>query len=380
MSTAGAADRALAAGDRQAALRLLEEEVRSAPGYEIWMKLAALRRATGSVEAALQAIHAALALSPLDFTALLAKATILEQLGGGHAGEAYAQALAQRPASVPAHLATAVAHAEAKAKAFVDAGRERLRRAVAPTLDAATADEQRRIERFCTNALRETRVHHSAPTHFHFPGLSEREFHDRSAFPWLAALEAATGEICAEFEALHASRDSERVPYLRYAGHEPIGELRALNRSRDWTAIHLLEDGTPVEANAAPCPRTMALLGQVGQPHVAGMSPSAMFSLLAPHTRIPPHTGVTNTRLVCHLPLIVPPECWFRVGAETRLWRAGEAIVFDDSIEHEAMNPSDQLRVVLIFDVWHPGLGPRERHAVAAAMGADSAAAGSSPA
>jgi aspartyl/asparaginyl beta-hydroxylase (cupin superfamily) len=86
-----------------------------------------------------------------------------------------------------------------------------------------------------------------------------------------------------------------------------------------------------------------------------------MFSLLAPHTRIPPHTGVANTRLVCHLPLIVPPNCGFRCGATTREWRVGEAFVFDDTIEHEAWNDSDELRVVLIIDLWQPSLTPDER-------------------
>ena len=84
------------------------------------------------------------------------------------------------------------------------------------------------------------------------------------------------------------------------------------------------------------------------------------------NTKIPPHVGVSNARLVCHLPLIVPAGCWFRVGGETREWKVGEAFVFDDTIEHEAMNPTDELRVVFIFDAWHPDLGEVEREAVAA--------------
>ena len=74
----------------------------------------------------------------------------------------------------------------------------------------------------------------------------------------------------------------------------------------------------------------------------------------------------TNTRLVVHLPLIVPPNCSFRVGNETRPWEYGKAFVFDDSIEHEARNDSDDLRAVLIFDVWNPNLPPVERELVAA--------------
>jgi aspartyl/asparaginyl beta-hydroxylase (cupin superfamily) len=101
-----------------------------------------------------------------------------------------------------------------------------------------------------------------------------------------------------------------------------------------------------------------------------------MFSLLAPRTEIPPHVGVNNARLVCHLPLIVPEGCWFRVGAETRYWKPGEAFVFDDTIEHAAVNPSDELRVVLIFDVWHPDLSEVEREAVAALVATERGAGG----
>src|SRR5205823_14382381 len=122
-------------------------------------------------------------------------------------------------------------------------------------------------------------------------------------------------------------------------------------------------------ANAQHCPLTMAALSKVPQPEVPGASPNAMFSLLAPRTRIPPHTGVANTRLVCHLPLIVPPKCGFRVGGTVREWKVGEAFVSDDTIEHEAWNESDELRVVLIFDLWAPMLSMCERKAVAAVIG-----------
>jgi aspartyl/asparaginyl beta-hydroxylase (cupin superfamily) len=94
-------------------------------------------------------------------------------------------------------------------------------------------------------------------------------------------------------------------------------------------------------------------------------SPTAMFSCLEARTTIPPHCGETNTRLIVHLPLIVPAGCWFRVGNETREWHYGKAFVFDDTIEHEARNDSDELRVVLIFDVWNPFLSPAERELVA---------------
>jgi aspartate beta-hydroxylase len=91
-----------------------------------------------------------------------------------------------------------------------------------------------------------------------------------------------------------------------------------------------------------------------------------MFSLLKPKTRIPPHTGVSNVRLVTHVPLIIPEGCGFRVGNTTRQWEPGKAWVFDDTIEHEAWNDSDKLRVVLIFDIWHPQLNTVEREMITA--------------
>jgi aspartyl/asparaginyl beta-hydroxylase (cupin superfamily) len=89
-----------------------------------------------------------------------------------------------------------------------------------------------------------------------------------------------------------------------------------------------------------------------------------MFSILEPRTRIPPHTGTSNVRLTVHLPLVVPPGCGFRVGAETREWREGEAWAFDDTIEHEAWNDSDQPRAILIIDAWNPLLTEAEREFV----------------
>ena len=114
----------------------------------------------------------------------------------------------------------------------------------------------------------------------------------------------------------------------------------------------------------------MRLLESIGQPNIPGRSPNAMFSLLAPNTRIPPHHGVANTRLVCHLPLVVPPNCWFRSGAETRRWNVGKAFVFDDTIEHEAANDSGALARRLHLRCLASSLGLAEREAVAAMMGA----------
>lgn len=366
------ADRAATGGDAAAARRLLEQATALDPARaEAWLKLAAMCRASGDLDGALAAVSGALRVDPLAFVPLLLKANLLDRKGESEAaGETYGHALAQLPDAVPPHLAAMVAEARRRHGVHVAAVAERLRAASADAEAALDAREERRFARFTTNVLRTTRPYHSEPTHFHYPGLGEREYHDREDFPWLDALEAATGAIREDFERVMAAERAELVPYIQYPDDVPLRQWAALNRNRAWTAIHLVQNGVTIDANARHCPATMALLDALDQPRIKRRGPNAMFSLLAPGAHIPPHNGVANTRLVCHLPLIVPPGCWFRVGAETRDWVEGKAWIFDDTIEHEAMNPSAALRVLLIIDTWHPGLSAAERGAVAAVLAA----------
>jgi aspartyl/asparaginyl beta-hydroxylase (cupin superfamily) len=365
------ADGAAARGDPAAARRLLEQAAAADPGRsELWLKLAAICRASGDIAAALESVSRSLKIDPLGFVPLLFKANLLEKAGRDvEAGEHYGYALYQLPDEVPPHLRMMVDHARRRHEAHVAAGAVRLAEAAA-SAGELSEEERRRVARFQSNVLRTTRPFHSEPTHFHYPGLREREFHDRSDFPWLAELEAATATIAEEFRRVAAEERAELVPYIQYPDDVPLRQWAELNHNRAWTAIHLVQNGVVVEANARHCPATMALLGRLDQPDVPRRGPNAMFSLLAAGAVIPPHHGVANTRLVCHLPLIVPAGCWFRVGDDKREWKAGEAWVFDDTIEHEAANPSDSLRVVFIVDTWHPDLSSEERAAVAAVMAA----------
>ncbi len=367
------ADQAAAAGQFAAARSLLEQAVGAQDSsIDLWMKLSAMCKASGDLDGALAAIHRALAISPLDFSALLSRAVILDQRGDGEAGEAYGQALAQLSPDedVPEPMKPAVAHARKRRDEYRSALERHLATKLPPDLTDA---ERSRAERFISNRSRNMRHFHQDPSDFHYPGMPEIEFHDRALFPGLGALEQATDDIRSEFEALITTEAAELVPYIQYPERVPVRQWKDLNRNPAWTAIHLLQNGERVEANVRHCPKTLAAIAGMDQPHVRGASPNAMFSLLAPHTRIPPHTGVANTRLVCHLPLIVPAGCGFRVGATTREWRVGEAFVFDDTIEHEAWNDSDELRVVLIIDLWPPALTAADRAAVAAVIGATGA-------
>ena len=371
-----AADEALGRRDPSAARALLEAAAASGEvGVDVWRKLASMRRSTGDLQGAHAALRQALLYDPLDFIALLALAGLLDQQEDPRAGEVYGQALAQRPAGqLPPSVERALHRGEGVYRAFQRAGEVHFLAAAYDSGAALDPDAQNRFERFASNSARRTRPFHSEPTHFHYPGLREREFHPRDEFPWLAAWEGAASTIAAEFERMVANESAELVPYVQYADQAPLSQWRALNNSRDWTAVHLIQRGRTIEANARSCPITMEALSLIPQPWIPGCGANAMFSLLAPRTMIPPHSGVANFRLVAHLPLIVPSGCWFRVGAETREWQKGEAFIFDDTIEHEAANPSDQPRVVMIIDCWHPDLDPAERTAIAAALRGSEAA------
>jgi aspartate beta-hydroxylase len=246
-----------------------------------------------------------------------------------------------------------------------------LKQAARRSLGADASSELRRSDVFVERIVGRRQVYHQQPLQLAYPGLPEIEFWEPEEFPWLKALETAAPDIREEIAAILAEDADVLAPYVDYPDAAAVAEPWAeLNRSPRWGAFHLWFDGRRVAWNAARAPKTMAALAGVPQPQTPGRSPMAVFSVLQPQTRIPPHTGVSNTRLVVHLPLIVPHGCGFRVGSETRAWCEGEAWVFDDTIEHEAWNDSDQPRTILIFDVWNPRLSEAERAAITAVMAA----------
>ena len=364
------ADRAAAGGQVAAALALLEPIIAAGEAdIDLWRRIASLRRAAGDADGALAAIDAGLAGAPLDFVALLFRASLLEQRGDGAAGEACGRALAQLPERSAAGFDRARGRARAERVGGAPAAaRAHARRGAGRPRPALSADERNKAGRLILEPdAADPRVAQRADPISTIPASASASSTIAARFAWLAAWEAATDTIADEFAAGGRRRIGRAgTPTFAYAAHAPVAQWAKLNHSRDWTAIHLINRGEVVEANARHCPRTMALLAKFPQPQISGCGANAMFSLLAPGTRIPPHGGVANFRLVAHLPLIVPGGCWFRVGGETREWRRGEAFVFDDCIEHEAANESDALRVVMIADCWHPDLGAAERAAIAA--------------
>jgi aspartyl/asparaginyl beta-hydroxylase (cupin superfamily) len=198
------------------------------------------------------------------------------------------------------------------------------------------------------------------PNIFFYPDLPYVDFADPSLFPWRTDLEARFRELRDEAVALLADT-ADFSPYVSRTSERPQGDVHGLLENPDWSSLYLWNGGAPVEQNVARCPRTVeAIALHVPLCRIGRMAPAVLFSLLKPGARIPPHTGMLNIRYICHLPLIVPPNCRLRVGERTAEWQEGKLLAFDDTVEHEAHNGSDQDRLVLIFDVWNPHLSDEE--------------------
>ena len=367
------ADDAMARGDARAARDGFTRVTSLAPGLlEPWLGLAACQRALGDLGGALRAVQGALTVDPRCFPALLMKGSLLEAAGDAKpAAIAYGIALkvAPKTEALAEPMRRAIARATQAHDAYIAQLAESLKAAVGVQVGAHSTAESQRVETFIEVIAGRRKIYPQEPVQFHYPGMPTIEFYDRETFPWLEELEARTDEIRAEALAVWRDRTDDLVPYVDYPDGLPLDQWEDLNRSLDWSAFHLFRDGKPVEANYRQCPATAEAIKIIDQPRVPGRSPAAMFSILKPRTRIPPHTGIANTRLVLHLPLIVPEGCGFRVGGETRKWREGEAWVFDDTIEHEAWNDSDLPRTILICDVWSPGLSINERELISHLMG-----------
>ncbi|MDB5978039.1 MAG: aspartyl beta-hydroxylase [Nevskia sp.] len=361
--------RAMAAGDFASAQELLRRALDLAgDDVALWLNLAGCRRALGDFAGAMQAVEGALRAAPRSFVALLMKGSLLERQGEiRQAARIYRPAIALAPPESTLDSATvqALRHARQISDGYIEELASFIDREVGLVRETGGSAEARRISTFIDLATGRKRKFQQEPTDFFYPGLPTIEFHEREDFPWLAELEAQTGAMRAELLQILRDDFREFVPYVAYPDSVPLDQWAELNHSARWGALHLYLYGERVEKNCIRCPQTMDALAALPQPKVQQRSPAAMFSALQPKTRIPPHTGVANTRLVVHLPLIVPPGCAFRVGNETRPWREGRAWVFDDTIEHEAWNDSEQPRVIFICDVWNPRLNQTERDLIA---------------
>jgi aspartyl/asparaginyl beta-hydroxylase (cupin superfamily) len=335
-----------------------------------WINLAVVCLAQQDEAGEEEAIRGALTADPTDLVALILRANLYQRQGKRHAAaNAFGAVAAVAPPleRLTPELRPAVRDAMAYREQYQQEFAGFLDNYLAPLAGDLRGENLGRFRESLDIMTGRKRRFDSQSALFHFHGLAPITFFEREHFPWLDAIEGQAGAIRAEFLDVLAA-DHGFTPYLKYGNDQPLNQWAELNNSLRWSAFHLVEAGRP-GANAARCPVTMQALAGAPQPDQPGRTPTAMFSLLKPRTRIPPHCGVSNVRLVTHLPLIVPPHCGFRVGNDVREWVPGQAWVFDDTIEHEAWNDSGELRVILMFDVWHPHLSEAERRMVTALAG-----------
>jgi aspartate beta-hydroxylase len=357
--------RMLDRGAPQQAVAMFERATKTDPKHPaLWANLASGLRALGRQSEALDVLDKALELEPRHLSALLQKATIYEARGAlRDAARVYQNMLACLPpdGEVPPSIKDAVAHA----RQVVDKDLEEL----TATLEVSLAElrerhggrRQRRVDLCLDTLMGKRQSYYSQPTWMYMPELPAIEFFERADFPWLDAFEAETDALRKELlQVLVADRDGLQ-PYIDFPASMPLDQFRELNRSRRWSAYFLWNQSAEVPAHIARCPITARLLETAPRCRIDARAPTAFFSILDANTRIPPHVGVTNTRCTVHVPLVIPPDCGFRVGSTTREWVPGQAWVFDDTINHEAWNLSDTPRAILIFDIWNPLLTAAER-------------------
>ena len=365
------ARQALAMGDAGRAVSLLGQALDMEPASTgLWLNYAAALRQSGDIPAALVAVDQALTLEPRAFAALLMKGALLERAGDDvEAGRFYGLALLFKDAaSDDAATRAALQRAEAVNADY--------RRRMAEAVDAgvAAADPSGALNpnarRFRDFAAGRTRLYRPEPSTYLYPGLPSYEFYPRELTPWIERFETFTDLVRGELEAAMATHPHLFAPYVDEPPGVPVDQWKELNHSLRWSALQVIRAGERQSYAPDLFPRTLEALALLPQPDVAGRTPSAMFSALHPRTKIPPHTGVSNARLVVHLPLIVPPGCGFRVGSEVRAWEAGKAWVFDDTIEHEAWNDGDELRVILIADIWNMFMTEEDRRVYAGVVSA----------
>lgn len=321
-----------------------------------------------------------LALEPGNLRGLILKADSLAAAGDGRSASAFYQTAVRAAPPVeqlPADLLQELRRAQKMCEKYAVQYKLWLRdRLVEQGFDPARSSA--RFARSFDIALGNRQIYVQQPRYYYFPELPQIQFYERADFPWFDEVEAATDAITAEL--LEVMREpGSFAPYVEGDANRPRREHLGMLGNPEWSAFYLRRNGADVPANAARCPATMHALRNVPLAVVPQRSPSVLFSLLRPGAHIPPHNGLVNTRLICHLPLIVPPGCTFRVGNDEREWRRGKGWLFDDTIEHEAWNRSAETRVILLFDVWRPELTLEERDLVIALFEAIDAYSGKPP-
>lgn len=362
---------ALARGDLAGAKSLLEQAVQNDPKLALaHANLSRVHSAQGEPKKALAAIDQAVAADPEAWGPHLERAKLLEAAGRTHeAAMSWGNLLTFLPpqlADAP-QLQEMLKHARRAVKQTHDALHTALVERMHDLMGGAERRELRRFEH-CLDILTGRRPFVTArPLVLPFPELPAIPYFNREDYPWVAEVEAAFPDMLEELNAVLELGEGF-VPYVRTRPGERAAQFADLDHNMDWGSYFMWNNGERVDANADRCPRTEAAIQRAPQCLLPQRGPVIMYSALKPRTHIPPHNGATNIRLTTHMPLIIPPDCALRVGDKEHVWEPGKLVLFDDTIQHEAWNRSDRLRVIIIFDTWNPLLTELERELVSQAV------------
>jgi aspartate beta-hydroxylase len=339
-----------------------------------WQQLALLQAELGDLAASVESLRSCLALDPHAELAHLYLGVAQERLGESslalwhycravHLAQSAGRWISQE--STPAHALQLVKHAIGK----VNQGRgSAIELALQPLRERYGPSELTRVQQALAGYLGQSPPKptdaRQQPKFLYFPDVPSQPFYGRERFAWQEQLEAATATIREELIDV-LSTDGALEPFLGTNDEAGAGEmLQGRSGPAAWDAYFFYRHGDRYDQHCLRCPRTTAVLEKLPLVRIREHAPESLFSVLTPGSHILPHSGVTNTRLVTHLPLMVPPDCTLRVGGEDHHWQEGRCITFDDTFVHEAWNRSERTRVVLILDSWNPDLTEVERLAV----------------
>jgi aspartate beta-hydroxylase len=360
---------ALGRGQPNRAAELLGRAVAAAPADAAPRHhLARAEEAAGNAHAALSHHEAAVRLRPDFYVARLYWADALERAGELEAAvvqsmravkDAQSTGRWRNADSTPPALRPLVERAIARVTTHQSAA---FARSFEPLVQKYGAESLTRVARTLRIYFRQEPAVYpdprQRPNFLYMPGLPASPYLPRARFPWIDEFEAETPAIRAELDGLLPNPGAaERVFTSTELERE---NLRGDGSEPQWTGYYFFRHGVRRDANCAGCPDTTRALERLPLAHVREHGPEVLFSVFTPGTHLLPHRGVTNVRIVGHLPLIVPEQCALRVGGEIHAWRYGRTVLFDDTYEHEAWNRSATTRVVLIFDLWHPDLSAVE--------------------
>jgi len=191
--------------------------------------------------------------------------------------------------------------------------------------------------------------------------IKNQNFYKVSNFPYLTIFQANYKKIREELDEIikeeenyknslkndnSNDKNSEKHPLF----FEPWIEKDLYEESRPdgWDVAPLLIGGNYIEKKCKRAPFLFEIIKSIPQ------LVSASYSCLKPGTHIVPHKGYdeySEEILRYHMGLIIPKgDLGIRVNTEIKVWKEGEAFIFDDFLTHEAWNFTNEYRYVLICD------------------------------